>query len=256
MQVVHNVTIGCKHTFRHIDNRTDIANYKLANERAFETVSLLNDYQTLNMKTSKFFSLIENKSERKYLYFYGKLPEQLKDDILPYNDLWLQYSDESQFGAFLWLSGTGTRPPLHFDADHNFYVHILGKKKWIFFPPTETFKLYPFPRLHPSWHKSQVDTENPHFQSMPEFRNAIAFEADLQPGDLLYSPPYWWHQPISVTDCISIASWSELGSWSGTLGSIHYEREMVFERESLSFDQKLFALKHHTSLNSFYLRLL
>ncbi len=57
------------------------------------------------------------------------------------------------------------------------------------FPPWEWPKLYPFPRTHPKWHKSQCSFDNPDLERVPNYKDAEAWEAVLNPGEVLYNPP-------------------------------------------------------------------
>lgn len=51
----------------------------------------------------------------------------------------------------------GVRMHPHVDADHNFFVQVRGRKRWTLYPPAATEALHPFPRIHPLWHKSQLE---------------------------------------------------------------------------------------------------
>lgn len=66
--------------------------------------------------------------------------------------------------------------------------------------PRQHEDLYMFPRIHPMWHKSQVDFDNPDLEQYPRYANVSFIEAVLEPGDLLYVPPYWWHHVEALTD--------------------------------------------------------
>lgn len=72
-----------------------------------------------------------------YYYWYGKVSGSLKEDVYPSSYLWVSPEDlvhfptfhlifQDDFGLFMWLSGNDTRPPIHYDQDHNFYVHVAG----------------------------------------------------------------------------------------------------------------------------------
>jgi len=146
----------------------------------------------------------------------------------------LTLSDQNQFGLYLWMSGAGVRPPIHIDSDHNFYVHVSGSctnffnsKKFILYPPLQWKNLYMYPRLHPMWHKAQVLFDAPDLERFPNYKNVISYEALLEPGDVLYVPPYWWHHVESITRCVSLASWSQ-GPIRSLMRPI-YERKLSFE---------------------------
>ena len=62
------------------------------------------------------------------------------------------------------------------------------------------------------WRPSQVSF--PFFylaSSQISFRNFATPQALLNPGDVLYVPPHWFHHVQSITPCISLASWSSSG---------------------------------------------
>ena len=50
-----------------------------------------------------------------------------------------------------WLSSPGMRTHTHFDNDHNLFVQLVGRKRFVLWPPNQTGRLCPYPRLHPLW---------------------------------------------------------------------------------------------------------
>lgn len=62
-----------------------------------------------------------------FYYYYGRVEGKLLEDVTPNNVLWKNKVDQMRGGLFLWLSGTDVRPALHFDSDHNFFVHVNGR---------------------------------------------------------------------------------------------------------------------------------
>jgi len=83
-----------------------------------------------------------------------------------------------------------------------------GSKKFTLFPSYEMDKLHVYPRVHPLWHKSQVNFDCPDAETHKDYNSALAFEAHLQPGDLLYVPPFWWHRVEALTHSVSLSTWS------------------------------------------------
>ena len=67
----------------------------------------------------------------KYYYYYGKIEDKLLDDVEPNHVLWKTKTDQARGGIFLWLSGHDVRPALHFDSDHNIFVHLNGRYKFL-----------------------------------------------------------------------------------------------------------------------------
>ncbi len=75
------------------------------------------------MSAEEFFRRIHNRSAigEDFVYHYARLPDALHDDVMPgLDELWLHDSDRDAKGAYLWLSGTGVRPAIHFDSDHKY----------------------------------------------------------------------------------------------------------------------------------------
>lgn len=155
------------------------------------------------------------------MYWYGRVKEGLVYDVMPHSYIWASPVDEEAFGMFMWLSGDDVRPPIHYDEDHNFFVHVSGKKRFVLYPPWEYPKMYVFPRIHPRWHKSQVSFDTPNLSKTPKYQQVKAYEAVLSPGEVLYVPPYWFHHVQSISKCVSLATWSDSG--------LHREMKMLYK---------------------------
>ncbi len=106
----------------------------------------------------------------------------------------------------LWFGGAGNVTPLHFDRDNNFFAQLAGRKQMTLFDPSHFLDLYP--NLDsPLSHISCVDLLAPDYEAFPALRDASPLEVLLEPGDLLYLPPYWWHMVRSLDAAISINFW-------------------------------------------------
>jgi hypothetical protein len=163
-----------------------------------------------NLSRSAFFdgALAFNANAPEYLYWFGLLPKANRPDVQPNEKLFISLEDRSRHHQYLWISTPRVEQRTHFDMDHNFFVQVVGTKRFTLFPPYEQDKLYTFPRLHPLWHKSQVDFHAPDIGAFPRYAEAEVYEAVLEPGDLLYVPPLWWHNVESLTESVSLSTWS------------------------------------------------
>lgn len=74
--------------------------------------------------------------------------------------------------------------------------------------------LYPYSSRSTLAHFSRVDIEQPDFTRYPKFKNAKPMEFTLEPGEMLYLPPFWWHQVESLEPAISVSFWWAL-PWTG-----------------------------------------
>jgi len=89
-----------------------------------------------------------------------------------------------------------------------FTCFLVGRKRFTLYPRKHGDYMYSFPRIHPLWHKSQVDFEYPDLERFPAFKEVRPLEANLLPGDVLFVPPYTWHHVEAIDDSVSVTSWS------------------------------------------------
>ncbi len=96
----------------------------------------------------------------------------------------------------IWISNA-TRAQTHNDQDHNIACVVAGRRTFTLFPPEQVANLYIGPMEHtPSGRAiSMASLEEPDFERFPRLREAInhAQVAEMEPGDALYVPKYWWH---------------------------------------------------------------
>lgn len=121
LKELKDVQIGPENTFGFIDNKTAIAREQISG------INLVANFQTVNMTATEFFSKINDPKLNQYLYWYGKVNGALVEDVSPHKFIWVSLFDEEHFGMYMWLSSDDVRPPIHYDQDHNFFVHISGK---------------------------------------------------------------------------------------------------------------------------------
>ncbi len=102
--------------------------------------------------------------------------------------------------VFFWLGPAGTVTPLHHDPTNLIFAQIYGRKTWKIIPPYYTHLLYNYTGVF-----SEVDYENPDYQSYPLFRDIPTLEVTLEPGDAIFMPVGWWHHVKSLDVSISIS---------------------------------------------------
>lgn len=194
-------------------------------------LKLKSNFKEVNMSAEEFFKKFDNPYEDKYYYWYGKVPNNLRKDVAPNHFIWIDSKDEKAFGLYIWLSESHLGPYIHYDQDHNFFVQVVGTKRFILFPPWEHDNLYPYPWIHPFGHKSQVHFDHPDIENLPNYKNVQGRIAELNPGDVLYVPPYWWHHVRSHEKSVSLASWSESGIYSRmNYGDGLYNRNLQIDK--------------------------
>lgn len=135
---------------------------------------------------------------------YVKLNEVSKDNSEPFK--------LKNIG--LWTSSKGCVTPLHFDRCHGFLAQIVGRKRFLMASCSESSLLrYWKSRNHGSdengttssidlglWLEGDITERQKH----PLVDEVAWFIASLYPGDILYTPPGWWHYVISETISVSV----------------------------------------------------
>lgn len=101
----------------------------------------------------------------------------------------------------IWI-GNAVNIPAHFDTSENIACSAAGRRRFTLFPPKQIKNLYVGPIDHtPAGQPiSLASLHKPDFTRHPRYKEALkhALVADLEPGDVLYIPPLWWHNVESL----------------------------------------------------------
>jgi hypothetical protein len=147
------------------------------------------------------------------LYVLGWFPFQahpeLYDDIQPapyfvHDWLWsltptlrdlLEWTCDRPYLAVS-IGPKGSRSPLHYDFahTHGYLAQIQGRKRAILFSPSDSQYLY----------NGRVDPEQPDPERFPLYDQATAYECVIEPGELLFMPPRWWHFVLGLEKSITV----------------------------------------------------
>jgi hypothetical protein len=126
----------------------------------------------------------------------------VQDDVNSFPSLQDDYrlpamiSDKKIVRGKFWLSGPGLITPLHYDPVETFHWVIRGTKRFICYPPGLR-PYYPFSWRSTAPFISRVDPDHPQPDRFPRFARARPLEFQMNEGDLLYLPAFWWHQVYS-----------------------------------------------------------
>lgn len=142
-----------------------------------------------------------------FQYFNEDVLEQfptLGDDIAELRPF---VSTPEQCLVSLWIGQPGVAAYVHHDSYDNVFVQLRGRKRFVIAAPEGWRLLRPYPLLHPSHGQAQREA------LLPETIESTAAQApvwmiDLEPGDILWVPPYAWHYVVSLTPSVSVNVWS------------------------------------------------
>ncbi|MCB9745505.1 MAG: cupin-like domain-containing protein [Alphaproteobacteria bacterium] len=102
----------------------------------------------------------------------------------------------------LFMGGPGSSTAIHSAIGSNLFVQAYGRKRWWIVPTSYTPVFRPPVKRSPFFY-SGVDTErdNPGY---PGFAHCDGWVTELEPGDVLYNPPFFWHQVRNPTTSIGV----------------------------------------------------
>eukprot|EP00931_Biecheleriopsis_adriatica_P066769 TRINITY_DN41049_c0_g1_i1.p1 TRINITY_DN41049_c0_g1~~TRINITY_DN41049_c0_g1_i1.p1 ORF type:complete len:490 (-),score=85.71 TRINITY_DN41049_c0_g1_i1:21-1490(-) len=145
--------------------------------------------------------------------YLGQIDDAMADDLWSVNfDLIREWQEMNvlplvqRFYLFAGLGGTLYH--CHYDLQPNLHVQLTGRKRFILFPPEAWPHLYPFPVHHDLDRRSMLDLDSPDGSRFPKWQGASGHMVELEPGEALYIPPYWWHHVQSLSpETTSMAMW-------------------------------------------------
>lgn len=103
--------------------------------------------------------------------------------------------------GMMWVGPAGTFTPLHFDLTNNLIAQVVGAKRVVMAPPSETQRLYNHRHVFSAVHDI---TDEARLNLYPLARSARTIEVDLEAGDLLFVPIGWWHQVTSLDFSVTL----------------------------------------------------
>ena len=180
-------------------------------------------YVVRNMSKTSFCSCVQNTENCEYkgYYHFNTLPDSLKHGFKPNNYLFHTEKDLSSAKQFIWMSSKGMITHGHFDQDYNVFVQLVGQKRFTLWSPWQHELMYMYPRVHPLWHKSRINFNDPDVGRFPEFSRSRATQVTLGPGDVLFIPPYTWHYVETLTPSVSLSTWSHDYHMYGHMNAIY-----------------------------------
>lgn len=144
----------------------------------------------------EFSRLLFKPDHGKHIYFTGdvdSLGPWAFDQVQPIGEL--LSLNPSHSSVNVWIGQPHVVAHCHYDGYHNLYAQLYGRKKFKLYHPSSWPGLYPYPFLHPSHAQSQVNLS--YTASRRRFKGVERvrwMEAVVEPGDLLYIPPLWFHE--------------------------------------------------------------
>lgn len=136
----------------------------------------------------------------------------------------LIWSDPRAPQTILSMPGTINRNHTHV---HEVLLHqIVGRKSVRLFSPADTAYLY----MNDERRSEIPDYDHADADRFPLVRKASAWEAVLEPGDVLFLPSYWWHEIRVAEPSVSLGYPVQAGFWARSMFRLHHEMADQLER--------------------------
>ncbi len=167
------------------------------------------DYEVRDTPMAQLAAQIEGRQESARFSYYSTLlnetsPELLADfDASPYQNV-----SGSELLVNFWMASGGAVSRLHYDAAHNLFLQLRGRKRFLLVAPHDAVaqRLPLYPSAHPCHRASPFDPTSFLASQVPQMAALRVQEALLEEGDLLYIPPFWFHHVETLTGSMSLVS--------------------------------------------------
>ncbi|KAI9105306.1 hypothetical protein DFS34DRAFT_598898 [Phlyctochytrium arcticum] len=117
----------------------------------------------------------------------------------------------------IWVSSAGSVTPLHYDRCHGVLIQLRGRKRFTVFPRDDAPNCYLQDGVSAPRHASKIrgidralmglstnEEMETLLQRFPKISRTEPYSIELEPGDILYTPPGFLHEVTSLTSSMSV----------------------------------------------------
>lgn len=115
-----------------------------------------------------------------------------------------------------WLGSARAHTSLHQDHMHNLVIQLAGRKRFTLFAPGDAPFLYREQGVERFDTHSQIKIPaEADLERFPLYAKATPHRIDLEPGDALFMPAYWWHEVSTLEPSLMLNTW-----WPATFSGL------------------------------------
>lgn len=147
-------------------------------------------------------ALLQRARDPGYLVtMWEELPASLRAEVR-----WPELCGTARWSqSTLWFGPEGIVSPMHFDVPDNLYVVVRGRKRFTLVGPRDGWRVYPHALTSGQAQYARLDPERP--EAFPRYARAHPWIADLDDGDALYIPRFWWHHTRGLATTLAVNFW-------------------------------------------------
>jgi hypothetical protein len=197
----------------------------------------------VEMSLTEIFERISGIGNHKFIlgegeryYIFGNLaPAKLIDQVRWPNEAMTK--DRSMY-----ITATGVLTKAHYDRHAGFLMHIYGRKHALILSPKYFQQIYPVHNLATGEdRRSLVNLRSPDLNAHPRVVELEAMETILEPGDMLFIPPNWWHEIEALEVSISLRANVENKLFSNLEEILSYLEKCSELISKLPSEQRIFV---------------
>ena len=180
-----------------------------------DEIILVNDNEERDFELITLADVIDNirGGGKKYYRFYPLLqrhPEHIKD--FDYEWLRKHKTKSLWFDVFqVFIGGKDTYTAMHNANAPNIFVQVYGVKEWVLYshyyaavidpnPVNSAYREAPGKKASGPFNPFEPDYSAPY----ELFKYIDGYKVSLQPGDVLWNPPFYWHAVKNASDSIGV----------------------------------------------------
>ena len=172
-------------------------------------------YKEIIYPSEKYFSILQEPFDGFYYYSSGGIELLEVDSVFTRESLKsLTFSGQllsTEHGGLgqvnYWFGKENVTAYTHYDTSYNLHMVVYGQKRFIIFPPEAYRKLRLYPCLHQFYRQVHTNIFDSELSDVIKRLNGI--DIVVNPGEVLYIPPYWFHSVVTMKTTISLNVWSQ-----------------------------------------------
>ena len=180
------------------------------NQESFEVTTLeklIDSIDQDSLKYARFHPLLDRHPE---------LQDYLDKDW--FDDYMCEKSEKGFVFHTLFMSGGGTNTPVHNARQSNLFLQIEGQKRWFLWPADYAYLFRPEANRMAAKH-CDFNPFQPDLEKYPGYQYLDYYEATIEPGDILYVPPYMWHYVENLSPSIGVGT-----RWTSFINSLRNDK--------------------------------
>eukprot|EP00040_Diaphanoeca_grandis_P031947 m.192405 g.192405 ORF g.192405 m.192405 type:complete len:472 (-) comp32465_c0_seq2:498-1913(-) len=167
--------------------------------------------QVRQLSTQTLSSTSDTKQQRKFVYASGPIRDVLHPSLVrQIGDIGEVVENATASEMNVWFGGSNATAALHYDTSDNIYIPLIGRKRFLLFPPS-VHKHGLHPSVHP-YYRQMLPKVSENMRRNPSLFGGM--EAVVNPGDVLWIPPFWFHHVETVTPAVAINIWTPSSAFS------------------------------------------